>query len=69
MPVISTTGEGDRKIMSSRPAWAKLVRPYLKNKIKQKDWIRTSCYHRILLSKPEVLNSIPSTTKKKERKK
>jgi hypothetical protein len=27
-----------RRITSSRPAWAKLARPYLKTKCKQKGW-------------------------------
>jgi hypothetical protein len=56
----SCWGSGGRKIPSLRPAWAKLVIAYLKNKIKTKK-LGYSSSGRCLPSNCEALDSIPTT--------
>jgi hypothetical protein len=57
------------RISSSKPAWAKLVRPYLKNKNKPKKAGYVAQVVEPLSSKPKTLGSIPNTTFKKKIKK
>jgi hypothetical protein len=54
------------RISSSKPAWAKLVRPYLKNKNKPKKAGYVAQVVEPLSSKPKTLGSIPNTTFKKK---
>jgi hypothetical protein len=57
-----------QNIISSRPTWAKLASPYLKNKIQTK---RARDMAQIIQHMPdmhEVLGSITSITKKKKKK-
>jgi hypothetical protein len=63
-PVIPATEEAEvERIMSFRPAEAKLARPYLKNKIKTKGLSNGR------EPKHKALGSIPSTAERKERQK
>jgi hypothetical protein len=60
----SYLGSGGKRIESSRPAWAKLVRPYFKNKMKTEG---LGVQMIDMPSKHEALGWIRNTTKKEKK--
>lgn len=52
----ATPEAGGKRIQSSRPAWAKISRPYLKTKYKQKEW-GCNLSERAFALKSEALDS------------